>query len=324
MSEAEKRPIVSVIALCYNHERFLLECLDSIAAQTSQGFQLIVTDDASKDSSARLIADWLGRNRPDATFIAHRVNRGICATLNEALVQVTGDFICMIATDDVWEPQKIERQLAVMSTAPDDVAVLYSDAWQIDEVGALLPEKFIAGHRPELKEPPQGDIFEAMAFRNFIPAMSTMIRTRAVREAGGYDEELLYEDWDMWLRLALKWRFLFMPEALARYRVVGTSMARTALMTASPARGRTNAILAHKCLSSGRLTPDLERLWKKKLVDQSYSLLELGDASAARHLFRAYRWTGNGRWGALAALAAVGLRGERFDRFRRLLGRGMR
>lgn len=109
-----------------------------------------------KTSSARLIADWLGRNRPDATFIAHRVNRGICATLNEALAQVTGDFICMIATDDVWEPQKIERQLVVMSTAPDDVAVLYSDAWQIDEVGALLPEKFIARPPSRTEGAPSG------------------------------------------------------------------------------------------------------------------------------------------------------------------------
>jgi glycosyltransferase involved in cell wall biosynthesis len=64
--------VVTVIALCYNHERFLTECLESIGAQTFQDFEIIVTDDCSRDGSPELIEAWLAQHRPDALFIRHK------------------------------------------------------------------------------------------------------------------------------------------------------------------------------------------------------------------------------------------------------------
>ena len=107
-------PSVTVFAICYNHARFVIECLESIRNQTFGTFQLIVTDDCSTDESQAKIEAWLAAHRPDAIFIRHDRNVGLCATLNEALALATGDHISMIATDDLWEPNKIEVQLAAM------------------------------------------------------------------------------------------------------------------------------------------------------------------------------------------------------------------
>jgi glycosyltransferase involved in cell wall biosynthesis len=72
-----RTPTVTVIALCYNHERFVLDCLESIRAQTFQDFELIVIDDCSRDHSPQVIANWLAEHYPAARFIRHEVNRGI-------------------------------------------------------------------------------------------------------------------------------------------------------------------------------------------------------------------------------------------------------
>lgn len=306
-------PAVTVIALCYNHARFVVECLESIRAQTRGDFQLIVTDDCSKDASPQLIEDWLKAYRPDATFIRHRRNIGICRTLNEALAVATGDFISMIATDDVWEPDKIEVQLAAMQAASGSVAVLYSDAMQINEFGQRLPKDFIEQHRPGIA-PPSGRVFAALAHANFIPAMATLIRRSAIVEAGGYDERLLFEDYDMWLRLARRHEFAFHPGKVARYRVLSTSMVRTSLVDSSPDYAYTMFRLCETKLAS-RLIDRAERSRQTDLQwSYVYRLYVASDGRAAGCLrvsaLRTRRW----RVLVLACLATLGITRSRAKR----------
>jgi glycosyltransferase involved in cell wall biosynthesis len=306
-------PLVTVIALCFNHERFVVECLESIRAQTFQNFELIVTDDCSKDNSPEIIAEWLTRNYPQAKYIRHKENAGLCRTLNEAIASANAEFISMIATDDIWESHKIQSQLEKFSTLSSETAVVYSDAFQIDEAGNLLSTLFIENHRPNYS-PFSGYIFSDLAYKNFIPAMATMIRREAILNVGGYDERLGYEDWDMWLRLSLKWRFAFIPEPLARYRIVATSMARTLLVNYSATRSVTNAIISEKCLASGKLTTELVAYHKTRLQHSAYELYVNGDRRAAKHLLEVFRWTKNLRYGLLGLLASVGVSRQRIKR----------
>src|SRR5438270_5903624 len=112
----------------------------------------------------------------------------------------------MIATDDHRQPDKIEAQSSNMENQTADTAVVYSDARCIDEDGTPLVPDFIEMHRPGL-QPASGQIFALLADGNFIPAMSTLIRREAIVSVGGYDEQLSYEDYDMWLRLSQRFRF---------------------------------------------------------------------------------------------------------------------
>jgi glycosyltransferase involved in cell wall biosynthesis len=215
-----------MIVLCYNQFRFVLETLESVKAQTYKSTQLIIVDDCSSDGSVATIEHWLHENGIDCTFIRHQNNQGICQSLNEALGIATGKYISMVASDDVWLPDKIERQVEIMESQPASVGILYSDAYQMDEQGHALPGMFIAAYR-KLPEMPQGKILNALLDGNFIAGMTTLIRRDCYDMVGLYDEHLPWEDWDMWLRLARHYSFVYSPTPSAKYRCHGKSLSHS-------------------------------------------------------------------------------------------------
>lgn len=216
-------PLVTVIALCYNHSHFVIECLKSIYSQSYENIQLIIMDDCSSDDSVTIINDWIQSNNVQCLFVSHRVNKGICATLNEALSHARGKYISMVSTDDVWLPDKLRRQVDRMEQLTEEFGVLYSNAYQIDELGNLLPNMFIDSYI-DSSSVPEGGIFDALLEKNFIPAMTTLIRKSCYDRVGLYDEKLSYEDWDMWLRISQHYKFAYSGYASAKYRIVKTSL----------------------------------------------------------------------------------------------------
>ncbi len=312
---------VTVIALCYNHERFVIECLESIRAQTFQDFELIITDDCSRDSSPELITNWLAQNRPDGIFIRHDENRGLCRTLNEAISHSHGEFLSMIATDDAWEPDKIERQLNLMRLQPSHVAVVYSDAAQVDEEGRPLHKTVIEGHHEGL-EPPSGKIFSTLADGNFIPAMATLIRRQAIDSVGGYDEGLTYEDYDMWLRLAQHFDFVFCPGTVARYRIVATSIVRTIFIRPTLNHSYSVFLIHSKSISSNLLTPAQRKRWSKNIWDAAYILYLGNDIRARRCLWVAFWYTKKPRALLLALACSLGISRNTAHRMSLIFGGG--
>src|SRR5262245_27753084 len=128
-------PLVTVIALCYNHERFAVECLDSIRNQSYPGIQLIIIDDCSRDRSADIIEDWIRRHRMECTFLRHEANVGICKSINEGVRIAHGKYVAVVATDDVWLPNKVASQVEILEAGPGNIGVLHGDALAIDEHG---------------------------------------------------------------------------------------------------------------------------------------------------------------------------------------------
>ena len=208
--EPECSSVSDMVVLSYNQSRFALETLESVKAQTYQATQLIIVDDGSSDDSVATIERWLNRNQIECTFIRHSRNQGICKSLNDALAAATGKYVSMVASDDVWLPEKIALQVEMMERQPDRVGVIYSDAHQMDEDGHPLPEMFIAAHR-NLPEVPQGEILNILLEGNFIPGMTTLVRRSCYDQVGSYDENLPWEDWDMWLRIARQYTYLYLP-----------------------------------------------------------------------------------------------------------------
>ena len=248
ITKLESYPPVTAIVGCYIHSRFVEECLDSVRHQTYPNLQVIIFDDCSTDHSVSVIDTWLKSHRLDWQLIRHNRNIGICASLNEALRLARGKYISIVAADDVWLPKKTARQVHVIEQMPDDVGVLYSNAFQIDENGKILPQMFIAAHR-ELLVPPEGFLFDVLLERNFIPAMTTLIRRECFTKVGKYDEDLCFEDWDMWMRISRRFRFAYDEVPAAKYRVVSTSVVRTM----SDAMDRSTELLMVKYFCQGWL-----------------------------------------------------------------------
>ncbi|MGA9588187.1 MAG: glycosyltransferase, partial [Terracidiphilus sp.] len=208
-----------------------------VKAQAYQNLQLVVLDDCSTDGSAEIIQSWLDRHWPDAIFVVHEINLGICRSVNDALSHAKGKYIRLLAADDRWIPNTLLPQVETMEKASEDVGVLYSDAFQIDEGGRFLPKMFIESHR-SFAQMPDGWIFDTLVEGNFIPGMTALIRRSCFQVVGGADENLLFEDWDLWLRISRKFRFRSFPAPTACYRVVTTSMVRTMATAIVESEGR--------------------------------------------------------------------------------------
>jgi hypothetical protein len=133
------------------------------------------------------------------------------AAANAAVSAAKGKFVALLSADDAWSEQKLEREVDLLEGLPDTVGVLYGGVCNIDEHGRASP-------RPPRCHAPDEDIYRAlMRRRHFIVASSTLVRKACFDVVGAHDESLLVEDFDMWLRLARGYRFVYSPD-VSTYR----------------------------------------------------------------------------------------------------------
>lgn len=162
---------------------------------------------------------------PSIEIILSTKNRGNCAAFNEAYKKVTGDFIIDFAADDVMMPQRIEKQVDFFHQLDSSYGVIFTDAEYIDGDG-----KFIRNHYKYLFDKklvtkvPVGDVYRDVLTTYFIASPTMMVRREVLDKIGGYDEELVYEDFDFWVRSSRIFKYAFLNESLTKIRRTGHSM----------------------------------------------------------------------------------------------------
>jgi len=214
------RPLVSVICLCYNQQRFVREAVVSALTQTYPNIQLIVVDDASTDGSGEMILD-IKKEYPTLDILLLEKNLGNCKAFNRGLALAKGEYIIDLAADDVLFPERIERGVDALQKAGDDYGVTFSDAEIVDESGKTL---YIHSERFPHHTIPQGNIYKAVIQRYFI-CPPTIMATRKIMDAlSGYDETLTYEDFDFWIRSSRQTQYTYVPEVLVKKRVIRGAM----------------------------------------------------------------------------------------------------
>ena len=280
----------------------MLETLESVKAQIYKPTQLIIVDDCSSDDSVATIEHWLQENGIHCAFIRHQKNKGICKSLNDALAVANGKYISMVASDDVWLSDKIARQVEIMESRPDSVGVLYSDALQMDENGHTLPGLLIATYW-KLPEMPQGQVLNTLLQGNFIPGLTTLIRRSCYDEVGLYDENLPWEDWDMWMRIARHYSFLYSPTPSAKYRIHEKSLSRS-----DPGRMlRDSFRVCLKQFRLGDLTEHQKSTLTVTLLNFATQLYDRNDKQASDILLALWQATGNKRAGWMYRFARFGV-----------------
>jgi glycosyltransferase involved in cell wall biosynthesis len=157
--------------------------------------------------------------------VRHTENQGVCRSRNDAFEHIVGDYVAATSADDVWLPEHLARAVDLIQRLPRSTGLVYGDAYCIDEDGRRRPQMFIESYG-NFHTMPEGFIYEDLLRDNFIPAMTVLARRECYEAAGPYDETLVYEDWDMWLRLAKRYEFAFSPYVGASYRVVSGSLSR--------------------------------------------------------------------------------------------------
>lgn len=276
-------PLVSVIALCYNHAQYVVECLESIRKQTYQSIELLIIDDCSKDNSIEVIKEWIAKHHVNCTFIPHAVNLGICKTLNEALSHIKGKFVAITSTDDVWLEDKLEQQIKVFQNSSPTTGIVYSDAFQIDHKSDLLEGMFIQSHR-KFKKMPEGHLFSTLLEGNFIPAPTVLIKRSCYNTVGNYDEELCYEDYDMWLRIAQHYEFVFCPKACVKYRVLDNSLTRKKCQKLEIQKYESNIKISKKFLDQVGIKEKDRKNLKLMLTHCVFTLNCWGALDSTNHL----------------------------------------
>ena len=113
MNELKDYGLVSIIMPSYNASRFITESIKSVIVQTYQNWELLIADDCSKDSSVEVIKKIIDKDQRIKLFSLLK-NVGAAAARNVAIEHANGQYIAFLDSDDVWEPEKLERQLAFM------------------------------------------------------------------------------------------------------------------------------------------------------------------------------------------------------------------
>lgn len=207
-----KFPLVSVVIPCYNHENFVEYCIQSVIEQSYENIELIIIDDGSKDNSVEVIQQIVENCEKRFTRFEFRSrpNKGLSATLNEAIKWASGKYISIIASDDVMLPNKTVTQVNYLEKNLDIVA-LFGSADYIDENNNITSQKL-------LKE--KEYIFDKIFLNECsFYAPTQMLRMSTLIKIGGFDENILVEDWYMWLKMAKAGRVYCISEKLANYRI---------------------------------------------------------------------------------------------------------
>jgi len=203
----KNNPLVSIIIPCYNHEKYVSQTIESIVNQTYRNIELIVIDDGSKDNSVNVIQKLA--DKYNFTFL-YRSNKGLPTTLNEGIKLSKGKYFSACASDDIYKLDKIEKQVEFMEDN-NEYAMCYGKI--------VCFENCIENTSEYPNSNRQGWVFDDLLnYGCFIPAPSAFIRKDVFETVGDYDENLLIEDWDMWLRIARKFQVGYVDEYLAYYR----------------------------------------------------------------------------------------------------------
>ncbi|MES2777496.1 MAG: glycosyltransferase [Bacteroidota bacterium] len=213
-------PLVSIMAVNYNSRNYVIETLESIKNQTYENVELIIIDDCSTDGSVDIIREWVKTYPKPVKLILHEKNRGLCATCNHALENATGKYTSMIATDDIMLPDKITKQVAILELTGENIALVYSDAYLIDDAGKRKFGTYMTVRsKCKFEYPPSGNILQHFAHNNFLMGQSALYKKSVFDAVGGYDEELAFEDYDMSIRIAKRYEILHSDEIFVCYRV---------------------------------------------------------------------------------------------------------
>ncbi|MDX6188491.1 glycosyltransferase [Flavobacterium sp. Fl-318] len=222
----QNHPVVSVICLCYNHAPFITESLNAVLNQTYKNVELIIADDSSTDNSIETIKNWL-KNHPDIKFIFNETNLGNTKTFNKALQFAKGKYIIDLAADDILLPNCIEKQVnTFLESEPKNIGIVYGNAELVTQDNKHLRYYYDVNAKKEvLEKPPSGNIYLAMLSQSsMICSVSSMIKREVLEQLNGYDENLAYEDLDLWIRVSRNYDFEFIDSILIRKRDLENSL----------------------------------------------------------------------------------------------------
>ena len=219
-------PLVTVVCLCYNHAKFIVEALDSVLSQTYKNIELIIVDDCSTDNSVQVIEEWCSQH-PEVPFLSNKVNLGNTKSFNQALKLAKGDYIIDLAADDYLVENCVELQLdKFQKSLYPNLGIVYGNVELVDENDEHIAYFFgVDKNKKIIKPEPTGDVYIGLLnLENNVCSVSSMVKRELYDKFNGYNENLAYEDYDFWLKSARLYNFDFIDCILVKKRELKSSL----------------------------------------------------------------------------------------------------
>jgi glycosyltransferase involved in cell wall biosynthesis len=275
--------LVSVIIPACNDAATVERTVSSVLNQTYSDLEVLVVDDGSTDQTAALV-----QNMADADLrirLLQKPNGGLASARNHGIAHAGGEFIAPIDADDLWHPEKIKKQMAVMRDSGDQVGLVYCWSRAIDEQDRVLWDVTPCSLR--------GSVYAALIVRNFLSSGAPLVRKCYAEAVGGYDATLASrgapccQDLKFNLDIAERCDFDLVPEFLFSYRVRAGSMS-----TNIDAMLRSRKVVIEEARARHPELPNKLFRWASAHQDREFGLAHLSDGrflTGARLLLTALR-----------------------------------
>ncbi len=218
-----EKPLVSIICLCHNQVAHVAEAIQSVFNQDYEHIELIVVDDASTDSSARIIKNQ--SKRQSFNFLESEKNMGICKAFNMGLKYAQGHYIIDLAADDQLLPTRVSEGINAFQSK--DIGVNFCDAYITTKDRGIIKTHYLRDTNGKLIERvPDGDVYLDLIRKYFISPPTMMVRRDVLETLNGYDEALTYEDFDFWIRSSRTFNYGFTDKILVKKKVLADSLSK--------------------------------------------------------------------------------------------------
>lgn len=206
--------MVSVIIPTYNGSRFISETIQSALDQTYKNLEVIVINDGSVDNTKDIVEDFIKID--SRVRLINQSNSGVSAARNRGIENSRGEYIALLDHDDLWLPDKLEKQLSLFM---ENIVLVYSNATAYDTKQNI---KYPI-HNP--KNFRSGKVIKYLSKANFIPCLTAVIKKSVLlRLDYMFDENMfMIEEYDLFIRLSLIGDFNFIPETTAIYKIHGNN-----------------------------------------------------------------------------------------------------
>lgn len=206
--------LVSCIITTYKRPKEIVKrAAKSVLNQTYKNIELIIVDDSPDTFANRNevldMAEALGER---VTYIRHEKNQGACAARNTGVKNAKGEYVAFLDDDDEWHCEKIEKQMNILKES-QEIALVYCGRYTCNQTTGESSIQKVKYYR--------GNVFERLFKNNFIGSTSfPLIRKSVLNELGGFDVNMkAAQDFELWLRIAQKYKVDYVDEPLVRYYV---------------------------------------------------------------------------------------------------------
>lgn len=218
-------PVVSVICICFNHEDFVQQAINSVLNQAYKNIELIVINNASSDNSHEVITEIISTN-PSIKYITFTEPISSTKAFNYGFKQCKGTYLIDFSADDILLEDCIEKQVNFLTKQTDNVGLIFGNAYHINDYGIRTKPYFEVDEENKVTDLllHNTNYIRLLSGGIVMCSVASMFTRKHFELLKGYNEELFFEDLDYWLRLSRLYEIKFLDDLLVEKRFLENSL----------------------------------------------------------------------------------------------------